>query len=190
MDDSSISQKLERVSGLILEGRRDLAKEELRKTQPGKLRKIERKSYGRNDALKIFARDGFIDRYSGKQLVFPGILLLFSKLYPAEFPYNRNWRMDSTHFAYWELSPTLDHVMPLARGGENVKSNLVTTSMLRNQAKANWTLEELGWELLPQGDLSAWDGLMNRFFELVETDESVLQDPKIRMWHSAAAELL
>ncbi len=189
MDELSLSQTLEQVCCLILEGKSDFAKKELRTTTASRLKRVERKSRSLTHSLSVFSRDGFVDRYSGKRLVFPGVLLLLSRLYPQEFPYHRNWKMDSTHFAYWELSPTLDHIIPLARGGQDIGSNLVTTSMLRNQAKANWTLEELGWKLLPPGDLGDWDGLMNRFIEIVRANTNVLKDPKIRKWHAAATSL-
>ena len=77
--------------------------------------------------------------------MFPGIMRLLSFYMPAEFPFHPNWKMTDTHIAYWELVPTVDHIIPISRGGLDRDSNLVTTSMMRNAAKANWTLEELGW---------------------------------------------
>ena len=68
--------------------------------------------------------------------------------------------MSETHMIYWELFPTVDHVVPIARGGGDDESNWVTTSMLHNSAKSNWKLEELGWQLLPAGDIEQWDGLL------------------------------
>lgn len=82
---------------------------------------------------------------------------------PNEFPAHPNWKMTETHFAFWELFPTIDHVDPVARGGADEASNWVTTSMLRNSAKAHWTLPELGWTLHPPGDAQHWDGLSGWF---------------------------
>ena len=45
------------------------------------------RSYTERQKTKIFIRDGFIDRYSGERLVFPGTLRLLSLLIPDEFPY-------------------------------------------------------------------------------------------------------
>jgi len=112
----------------------------------------ERKGIPPYWATKIFFRDGFIDRYSGKRLVFPPVLKIISNALPTDFPYHPHWKMDECHVAYWELYPTVDHVVPLARGGSDDETNLVCTSMLSNGAKANWTLEELGRQLLPAGD--------------------------------------
>lgn len=51
--------------------------------------------------------------------------------------------MSECHIVYWELFPTIDHIVPVARGGRNSEENWVSTSMLRNSAKFNGTLEEL-----------------------------------------------
>jgi hypothetical protein len=36
---------------------------------------ISKRKYSRYQMCKVFLRDGFIDRYSGDQLLFPGIIL-------------------------------------------------------------------------------------------------------------------
>ena len=137
-------------------------------------------------ATSIFLRDGFIDRYSGTQLVFPGVLRLLARLLPAEFPPHPNGKMSVSHIIYWELSPTLDHVIPIARGGADTSDNLVTTSMVLNSAKANWTLDELRWTLLPPGDPAAWDGLLQWFLDFILHSPEHLADNYIKTWHSAA----
>jgi hypothetical protein len=129
------------------------------------------RAYTEAECTRIFIRDGFIDRYSGTQLVFPGTLRLLSRLLPSEFPFHPNWKMTETHMVYWELFPTVDHIVPIARGGADEETNWVTTSMLRNSAKSNWTLEELGWQLVPAGDLQ-WDGLLAWFVEFLKRNQS------------------
>jgi hypothetical protein len=145
----------------------------------------EARRYTEQQSLEIFIRDGFVDRYSGQRLIFPGILRLLSRLMPEDFPFQTNWKMAETHQAYWELFPTIDHVQPVARGGVDAKVNWVTTSMLRNAAKANWTLEELGWNLLPSGSLNDWDGLTRLFLKLMEAQPSLLEHRYLRRWHVA-----
>lgn len=142
--------------------------------------------YSAFEATKIFMRDCFIDRYSGARLIFPPVLRLISVMMPAEFPYHPNWKMNQAHQAYWELFPTLDHVIPIARGGADNDDNLVTTSMLRNSAKANWTLDELGWTLLPSGNLQNWNGLMHWFKDYVSRDRSILKQRYFQHWFAAA----
>lgn len=137
--------------------------------------------------MAIWMRDGFIDRYSGQHLIFPGALRLLAHLLPEEFPYHRNGRSDCCHMVHWEFYPSHDHVVPLARGGLDVPSNIVTTSMLRNQIKANWLLEELGWELRPAGNAEAWDGLTGWFLKEYEKRAvSVASEPSLKKWRSLA----
>jgi hypothetical protein len=94
--------------------------------------------------------------------------------------------MSKCHIVYWELSATVDHVVPLARGGMEDEMNWATTSMLRNSPKSNWTLAELGWKLQPPGDFDKWDGLIGWLVVYVKREPQHLQDPYIKRWHDAA----
>jgi hypothetical protein len=69
--------------------------------------------------------------------VYPGVLYLLSALLPEDFPSHRNGKMDRTHLAFWELFPTIDHVVPVACGGADDASNWVCTSMRTNQIKGH-----------------------------------------------------
>lgn len=135
--------------------------------------------------LEIFMRDGFIDRYSGERLVFPGVLKVLSSTYPGEFPYHKNGKMTLGHMAYWHLLPMIDHVEPHAAGGRNEDGNLVSTSMMNNLVKSNYTLEELGWELHPVGDIEHWDGLTGWFRNYVGDHQHLLKDQYIDKWYRA-----
>lgn len=147
------------------------------------------RTFTETQALRVFLRDGFIDRYSGSRLVFPPVLRVLSLALPEEFPFHRNWKMSETHKAYWELFPTLDHIIPVALGGRDDDDNLVSTSMLRNAAKAHWTLEELGWSLHPPGDLSRWDGMLAWFLDFAERDNRILRNKYVNRWYLAARSL-
>ena len=76
--------------------------------------------------------------------------------------------MEECHSAYWELVPTIDHIIPIAIGGEDNPSNYATTSMLHNSVKSNWTIEQLNWKLYPAGDINEYDGLTGLFVRLTE----------------------
>jgi 5-methylcytosine-specific restriction endonuclease McrA len=147
---------------------------------------IVERNYGPNEATRVFLRDGFIDRYSGKRLVHPPVLRILSLVLPEEFPYHPNWKSDVTHSSYWEVAATVDHVVPVTRGGADEENNWVTTSMVRNSAKMNWTLEELGWTIHPPGELHEWDGLFHWFVEYGDRHSRVLQRGNVRQWHRAA----
>jgi hypothetical protein len=135
--------------------------------------------------LRIFRRDGFVDRYSGERLVCVAALRLISKRLPVQFPFQTNWRMDACHIAFWDLAPTIDHIRPVSRGGPDDVDNWATTSMLRNSAKSNFTLEELGWALHPPGDPNLWDGLLGWFIGQARAEPAILNDPYLRQWFNA-----
>ena len=144
------------------------------------------RDYTPRQCMVIFRRDGFLDRYSGRRLVFPGTLRLLSKLLPEDFPFHPNWKSDRCHFAYWELFPTIDHVVPVSRGGTDDATNWVTASMLANTAKANFVLSELGWTLRPERADPSWDGLTSWCLDVVDRDPTLRADRYIRQWCSAA----
>ena len=148
------------------------------------------RNYTPRAMTRIFMRDGFIDRYRGNRLVFPPVLRMLSHYLPMEFPYHRNWKMSEVHRAYWELFPTIDHVVPVARGGPDSEENWMSCSMLTNSIKSNWTLDELNWGLLPSGHLANWDGLMTWFMQQAAADPAVLANAYIRNWHAAARAVL
>ena len=139
--------------------------------------------YSDRQRLALYIRDGFIDRYSGDKLVFLPALRILSREFPGEFPYHPNWKMSECHIAYWRLTPTIDHIVPVARGGEDIESNWVCTSQLRNSAKSNWLLEEIGWELFPSGDFTEWDGLLNWYQDYVSSQEDLITDPYFGHWY-------
>jgi len=146
--------------------------------------------YSEYQMTQIFFRDGFVDRYTGDRLVFPGTLRLLSTLMPEEFPAHPNWKMSESHIVYWELFPTIDHVVPVARDGSDDESNWVTTSMLRNSAKANWTLKELDWVLHPRGSIKEWDGLIGWFVDYTAQNPSTLAGDYLKTWRAAAVKVL
>lgn len=141
-----------------------------------------KRQYSKYQMCKIFLRDGFIDRYSGDKLLFPGLIKILSIEFPDVFKYHRNWKMSDTHMIYWDLCPTIDHLIPTARGGEDNDSNWMTTSMLRNSAKSNWTIEELGWTVYDSGRLTNWDGLVHYFIELINRNPDYELDKYVYSW--------
>ncbi len=150
---------------------------------PFSIQEISTRKFTDAQALQVFTRDGFIDRYSGNHLIFPPVLRVLSFVMPSEFPFHSNWKMTEIHQSYWELFPTLDHIIPIARGGADEDANLVSTSMLRNSAKSNWTLEELGWSLYPPGKMTEWDGMLDWFIKYVEKNKHIITDKYIGRWY-------
>lgn len=183
MDKSAV---LVRVCSALLKDDRSAAARVLELEYPALAQARSGRSYSAEQTLRVFLRDGFIDRYSGARLVFPGTLRLLSHVLPDEFPAHPNWKLAHTHPAFWEQFPTIDHVVPVARGGQDHEANWVTTSMMRNTAKAHWTLEELGWQLVPAGSANEWDGLTSWFVDYTDAHPDVLTSAYLKRWRAAA----
>lgn len=147
---------------------------------------VEKRTYNTAQKMRQFVSDGFIDRYTGERLLNPGILKIISYYLPKEFPYHPHWKMTDTHIAYWELVPTIDHIYPIAKGGEDDEKNWVTTSMKNNSIKSNYTIDEIHWKLYPKGDLAEWDGLTTLFLQLVRSDKELLNDAYIKSWYKVS----
>ena len=147
--------------------------------------------YSERQSMKLFVRDGFIDRYTGRRLINPGVLRLLHVVLGDDFPAHPHGKVSETHLAFWELFPTVDHVVPVSRGGRDDESNWVTASMLSNQAKDHWTLNDLGWELRPPGDVAEWNGLSRWLVDYLAENQPMLADAGeshrgyIRRWVTA-----
>jgi hypothetical protein len=176
---------IEQVGQALISNQVAVAKDVLRDHYPFAGLTKQSRQYTKVAMLRIFHRDGFINRYAGTRLIFPGALRLISAILPSEFPFHPNWKMSVTHPAYWELLPTIDHVAPVARGGINQGTNCVPTSQLRNSAKSNWTVAELGWTLYPAGQLADWDGMTGWFCQMIEDNAALRESPYLISWYRA-----
>lgn len=174
------------IAGMIADGNKDSAANLLTLHYPFEpIDKASRK-YNEQQKTRVFLRDGFIDRYKGTQLVFPPALRLISDTLPIVFPYTPNWKMSETHMAYWELSATIDHLVPVTRGGLDNESNRVCCSQLSNGIKANWTLEECGWKLHKPGRFEEWDGLLKWFVSEIDKHPEWRKLSRYSSWYRAA----
>ena len=174
------------VCNALLENNLDKGREIIQNKYPHKKPLKTRKSFTKKEQLAIFMRDGFIDRYSGDKLIFPGVLCILSYLLPDVFPYQTHGKTDECHQAWWNLFPSIDHIIPLAFGGTNDEENLVCTSMKRNMAKSTSTLEEIGWKIYPPGNLEDWDGLLTWFVKYVGKKPELLEDNSIQSWYKVS----
>lgn len=170
------------ICGLLLDDKRQDCIDLANQNYPFVNNLLQNRQYSKYQMCRVFLRDGFIDRYSGDQMLFPGLIKILSIEFPDIFKYHRNWKMSDTHTIYWNLCPTIDHLIPVARGGKDDDSNWITTSMIRNSAKSNWTLEEIGWRLHDKGRLVNWDGLITYFMDLTNRNPNYEKDKYIYAW--------
>lgn len=184
--DRDKSKVISDIASMLLENNKNEAKTIICQEYPHTYYEIEKRTYTIAQKMNQFISDGFVDRYTGEKLLNPGMLKIISYYFPDEFPYHPHWKMTETHIAYWDLIPTIDHIYPIAKGGEDDEKNWVTTSMKNNSIKSNYTIDEIHWKLYPKGDISEWDGLTSIFVQLVNNDKELLKDAYIKSWYKVS----
>lgn len=125
--------------------------------------RVTERSPGVSAIARVYARDKYQCRYCGEKVILTPVMRLLSRLYPDAFPYHQNWKADVTHPAFITRSATLDHVDPIALGGDPLaETNVVTACWGCNRRKGDLRLEEIGWTLQEPGD-PHWKGLADLF---------------------------
>lgn len=128
-------------------------------------REVQRRpSPRRRKQCDVFWRDNFHCRYCGRKTVLSPVMELLAGFFPDDFPFESDhWRGGVTHPAFLECSPFIDHVEPGSQSGRwTDDNNLVTACNVCNTVKADFTLQTLGWDLLPIPP-SSWDGLARSY---------------------------
>lgn len=189
MPQTNGAEIIARVCSELRAGQRERAVRIARAEYPWAKKELVKRTYSKLAATRIFRRDGFIDRYFGSRLVYPGALLLLGHLLPDEFPMHPTWKVSESHEIYWELWPAVDHIIPVSRGGSKNPENLISTSTMHNNAKGHWLPEELGWKIYPPGDLKDWDGLLSWFVTYLDQQPELLEKSIIKDWHHAAKQM-
>ena len=85
--------------------------------EPERLTRHKRPDLPKSLLASIYLRDHFVCRYCGRQTIFLQVLNVLSRLFPIEFPTHVGWKIGVIHPAYWSHSTTLEHIVPMARGG-------------------------------------------------------------------------
>jgi 5-methylcytosine-specific restriction endonuclease McrA len=129
-------------------------------TMPGSARsqRVLRRRSVEREKLAVFREDRWTCRFCGRKTIDVRVLRQLSKALPDAFPFHPNWKFGESHLLYWTHSTSLEHLVPLARGGADSRESFVTTCYGCNDARSDFTLEELGWVLLPRTQ-NGWDGL-------------------------------
>jgi hypothetical protein len=140
--------------------------------------------------MRVFARDGFLDRFSGQPLIFPAVLRLLSREFPQDFPFHQYWRQGEVHAAYYELGACAAMLLPSVRGGAWEDGNLVTTTMPYLLARSDKTVDEAGWRLTREGFVDEWDGMSTWYLEYVDQNRELRNVNFFNLWYNAAKKVL
>jgi hypothetical protein len=156
-------------------------------------RKVEASDFWNEDQaamMRVFARDGFMNRFTGELLIFPAVLRLLSKELPSIMPYQMAWKVREIHIAYYDLYACIDRLLPESRGGSVAESNLVTTTMPYVLARSNATIEEMGWRLTREGFVDEWDGMSSWYVEYIKANQELRNTNYFNLWYIAAKKVL
>lgn len=123
--------------------------------------RAQRSSVGTHVIREAFARDHFTCRYCGRQTIHLDVLKLLSRAFPDLLPYDPGWKPVEALIVFWTHASSIEHHIPLARGGTNDALNIVTACYQCNDVKNYYLVEEIGWSLLSPAP-STWDGLTGR----------------------------
>ncbi len=134
--------------------------------------------------LKIFRRDGFVDRFTGQKVFLPPVLTVLSEMLPDVFPNHPNWKRDETHQAHEMFTATVKKIIPNRPADE---FNLATAAYKTKAAKANATLEDLGWKILSLEEIAdlRWNGMTGWFMNYVDDHRDLLSVPLVARWYKA-----
>ncbi|MCU0861351.1 MAG: hypothetical protein MUE65_03430 [Methanomassiliicoccales archaeon] len=140
--------------------------------------------------MRVFARDGFIDRFTGEPLVFPAVLRLLSREFPRAFPFQEFWGLSEIHLAYYQVGACTARSLPKSRGGDAREPNLLTTTMPYVLARSDLTPEEAGWRVTREGFVDEWDGMSTWYVEYVNGHQELRKANFFNLWYNAAKQVL
>lgn len=133
----------------------------------------------------IYDRDRYQCRYCGAKTVLIPVMRLIAAAYPLEFPYHRHGKAGVTHPAFDFSSASLDHVIPVTRGGDALDDdNIVTACWVCNRVKGSFPLDVLRWTLRAPAD-DTWRGLADLYPRLWDALGRPELGPNERAWLSA-----
>ena len=89
--------------------------------------------------VEVFRRDAWTCRYCGQPTVFLPVMAFLGHLFPDQFPYDPHWRAGVTHPAVSACGASVDHVVPVTRGGTDDLDNLVAACWPCNARKGDFT---------------------------------------------------
>ena len=149
--DETYSSRFDSLATAIAQGRMTDAQREVEAlANPGHLDKTKRPNASLRRWCAVFARDCYTCRYCQRRTIAPPVLRIVSHLFPDVFRFHPNWKTSETDAAYFVLSTSADHVIPVTRGGTDDPMNLVTACWTCNGQKSNFLLSELpSWKLGP-----------------------------------------
>lgn len=147
-------------------------------------------SVSEKDKFIVFRKNKYQCSYTGIKLITHPIIELLSYILPNEFPYNNppngsDKDEKNTHLLVWALWPSVDHIIPVSKGGLNMLDNYTIANSKVNMFKAKFHHEEIGLEMKKHQD-SEWNGLEYEYHLLFKKYKSDIPNSRLKkfeMWN-------
>ena len=121
---------------------------------------------------KVFCRDYWHCRYCSDSVFFSPILKILESISPGHGYYHPNGKSDGMIPLFANKFASVDHIIPVTRGGENSIENYVTSCWECNLMYGNKTHKK--GKPLPNPINSSgtkWDGLSSLYPKLLDQDD-------------------
>ena len=126
-----------------------------------------RKSIPRRTQIAVWYRDGWHCHYCGEALFFSPSLKLLHSLSPGHGYYDQHGKRQSMLKILEDRCACCDHVIPVAKGGDNSIDNLVAACFSCNREKSAGELRERPLNLSEFSTRpSCWDGFASIYSKL------------------------
>jgi hypothetical protein len=126
-----------------------------------------RQPISKQDYLTVFKRDVWTCRYCGDAVFFTPVLKLLNELNPGHGYFHPNGKTGAVLDIFQWKWATVDHIIPVSHGGENILDNFVTACW-----KCNLTYRDIeigkarpGLMSIVNRDMS-WDGFSGLYTKI------------------------
>lgn len=186
---SDLPEVLHFIADALARGRRQDAAETMQTIAFEKHEAHKRLTPPPRVLAEIYDRDRYLCRYCGTKTVLTPVMRLLSDAFPEQFPFHPNWKTSETHPAYWSLSATHDHIVPVSRGGDSLETdNIVTACWACNARKSGLLMEDIGFALR-EPEESTWRGLADLYRPLWEASGRPVLGNSYRAWLKVVSDL-
>ncbi len=133
---------------------------------------MKREPISKEFQYQVFCRDKWHCRYCNDAVFFSPILKVLESISPGHGYYHPNGKSDEMLTLFANKFASIDHIIPVTRGGENSIENYVTSCWKCNLMYGNKTHKK--GKPLPNPINSSgtkWDGLSSLYPKLLDQDD-------------------
>ena len=133
---------------------------------------MKREPVSKEFQYQVFCRDKWHCRYCNDAVFFSPILKVLESISPGHGYYHPNGKSDEMLTLFANKFASIDHIIPVTRGGENSIENYVTSCWECNLMYGNKTHKK--GKPLPNPINSSgtkWDGLSSLYPKLLDQDD-------------------